>query len=154
MKSQRDYSPSPQSDPGPKSLAELADQIHRRFIQLEDAEAPHQAEVQAAIIFASCYCEYLAPRGRPFPATKNWLLDLLTLEEKCRGKVPAQLDGSLPKGVQGEWSQPMSKTKIKAALGLPSFYMLDTLAKESVYTIRQSSNSYAPWRAAEHANGP
>jgi hypothetical protein len=145
MKPQGEGSPPSQSEPAPKTLEELADQIHRRFIRFEDVRAPDQVETEAARAFAPYYQKYLGLGGKPFQTTKNWLLDLVTLEQRCRGKVTSQLDGSTQRHMEGEWSQPMSKGKIKAALGLDSYCQLDKLSKEGVYRIRQHAKSRQRW---------
>ena len=84
MKPQREGSPSPQSEPEPKTLEELADEIHCLFIRLEDAGAPDQVEARTARAFATHYQTYLDLGGKPFETTKNWLWDLVTLEQRCR----------------------------------------------------------------------
>lgn len=139
MKPKREGRPPRQSEPEPRALEELADQIHGLFIRLEDAGAPDQVEAKAARAFAIYYQKHLELGGRPFQATKNWLFDLVTLEQRCAGEVTSELDNSTQRRVEGEWSQPMSKGKIKAALGLDSYYMLDKLSKERVYWMRQGS---------------
>ena len=145
MKPQGESRLPPDAAPEAKTLAELADQIHRRFIQLEEAEAPDQAEAEAAKAFAPYYQEYLDLGGKPFQPTRDGLLDLVTLEEKCRGKVTSQRGDSTQRRIEGEWSQPMSKGKIKTALGLASYYRLDRLSEEGVYRIRRDPNNRQRW---------
>ena len=67
-----------------QDLEELADEIHCLFIRLEDAGAPDQVEAKTARAFATHYQTYLDLGGKPFETTKNWLWDLVTLEQRCR----------------------------------------------------------------------
>ena len=85
MKPEGEGGPPSQSEPEPRTLEELADQIHHLFIRLENAGAPDQAEAKAARAFATYYQTHLDLGGRPFQPTKNWLWDLVTLEQRCRG---------------------------------------------------------------------
>ena len=145
MKPQGEGSPPSQSEPAPKTLEELADQIHRRFIRFEDVRAPDQVETEAARAFATHYQTYLDLGGKPFETTKNWLSDLIALEQRCRMKVIWGRGDSTQRPTEGDWSHPMSKGRIKAALGLASYYMLDKLSKKGVYQLRRDPNNRQRW---------
>jgi hypothetical protein len=134
-----------QSESGPKTLEELAGRIHRCFLQLEDAGTSDWIQAEAARAFDLYYPQYLDLGGRPFRPVKDWLLDLTTLEERCRGEVLSKPQDSPVRPANGKWSQPMNKGNIKAALGLDSYYLLDKLSKEGVYRIRQDPNNRQHW---------
>ena len=143
MKSTGSDTLRPESEP--KTLEELAGRIHRCFLQLENAGTSDWVQAEAARAFDLYYPQYVDLGGKPFRPVKDWLLDLITLEERCRGKVLSKPQDSPFRPANGEWSQPMSKGKIKAALRLDSYYMLDKLSREGVYRIRQDPSSRQRW---------
>ena len=145
MKPEGEGGPPSQFEPGVKTLEELANQIHHCFIRLEDAEAPDQVEAEAARAFGIYYRKYLDLGGKPFETTKNWLFDLIALEQRCTGEVTSQAADTTQRRMEGEWSQPMSKGRIKGVLRLDSYGQLDKLSKEGVYRIRPAPNSRQRW---------
>jgi len=135
----------PSSEPDPKTLKELAKQIHLCFLQLENGGTPDWIQAEAARVFDLFYQKYLDLGGGPFPATENWFLDLITLEGQCRGEVTRKPQARRCRPVRGEWSKPMSKSRIKAALGIDSYYRLDKLAEQGVYELKQDPNNRQRW---------
>jgi hypothetical protein len=133
-------SPSPA-----KGLEGLAGQIHRSFVRLEDAGTPGGIQAEAARAFALHYREYLALGGKPFQSSENGLTDLIILEERCRGRVPARRPERLTSPPNGEWSQPMKKAEIRKALGLDNYYTLSRLVEEGVYRLRQDPKNRQRW---------
>jgi hypothetical protein len=133
----------PESEP--KTLEELAGRIHRYFLRLEDAGTSDWVQAEAARAFELYYPQYLGLGGKPFRPEKNGLLDLITLEERCRGEVPSRLPDSLSRPAKGEWSRPMKKREIVAALGLDTYYALSKLSEKGIYRLRQDQNSRQRW---------
>ena len=124
-----------------KSQEELAGQIHRSFLQLENAGTHEWIQAEAARAFGFYYRQYLALGGKPLQSTKNWLEDLILLEERCRGQLPSNSPDSLASSRNGDWSKPMKKAEIREALGLDSYYALSRLAEKGVYQLRQDPNN-------------
>jgi len=128
-----------------KTLKELADEVHRCFLWLEDAGTPDWVEAKAVKAFNRYYRQYLALGGEPFQPTNNLLQDLIALEAQSRGETPTAIQPNRIAPANGEWSQPMSKSRIKAALGIDSYYQLDKLAGQGVYELKQDPNNRQRW---------
>jgi len=128
-----------------KTLKELANEVHRFFLWLEDAGTLDSSKAQGVRTFNLYYRQYLTLGGQPFQPTNNLLQDLIALEERCRGEMPSTIRRNLIAPAKGEWSQPMSKSRIKAALGIDSYYRLDKLAERGVYELKQDPNNRQRW---------
>ncbi len=128
-----------------KSLEELAGQIHRSFLRLENAGTHEWIQAETARAFGFYYRQYLSLGGLPFQPTKNRLEDLILLEERCRGQLPSNYPDSLAGPRNGQWSKPMKKAEIREALGLDSYYALSQLAGKGVYQLRQDPTNRQRW---------
>jgi hypothetical protein len=125
-------------------MEELADQIHLCFLQLETGNAPDSVETETARAFDFYYRRYLELGGKPFRLTKNWLGDLVALEERCRGEIQSTLDHPDNAGT-GQSSKPMKKAEIREVLGVDSYYILNKLAEEGVYQLRRDPTNRQRW---------
>jgi len=128
-----------------KTFKELADEVHRCFLWLENAGTPDCIEAQGMEAFHLYYRQYLALGGQPFQPTNNLLWDLIALEERCRGEMPSSIRDNPIATAKGEWSQPMTKSRTKAALGIDSYYQLDKLAEQGLYELKQDPNNRQRW---------
>ena len=128
-----------------QNFEDLADQIHRSFLRLENGETPDSIHTEAARAFDRHYRQYLALGGKPFQFAEDWLQNLILLEERCRVHLPADRPDRLTGSRNGEWSKPMKKAEIRKALGLDSYYALSQLAERGVYQLRQDPTNRQRW---------
>lgn len=117
-----------EAGPDPQTLEELADWIHRCFLQLENSGTPDKARDEAAEAFDLYDQRYLELGGEPLQTTENYLHDLGTLEARCRGEPARKPPESRPAPARGEWSRPMKKTEIT---GLAAHVVSDDVERKS-----------------------